>query len=213
MFTGIIESVGVVRSIRGGSDARVVCVDLGPLAEGAGLGDSIAVNGVCLTVSKLTSTTAEFDVSGETLAKSTLSRLSADAKVNLERALKADGRFGGHIVQGHVDGLAKVTHIDKKGDFWEMTFGADQELLSGMVPKGSVAVDGISLTVARMDEKSFTVALIPTTIHETTLSQVRLGDTVNIETDILVRTIQAQLKRMLGEDKGLTIDKLKEYGF
>ncbi|MBN1817322.1 MAG: riboflavin synthase [Sedimentisphaerales bacterium] len=213
MFTGIIESVGVVRSVRGDSNARTLCVDLGLLSEGTRPGDSIAVGGVCLTVSKLAGTMAEFDVSGQTLAQSTIGRWSAGTRVNLERALRADGRFGGHIVQGHVDGLAKMIHIEKKGDFWEMIFRVSNELLSGMIPKGSVAIDGISLTVARMDDRSFTVALIPTTVRETTLAQVRAGDIVNIETDILVRTIQAQLKHILGDKQGLTVEKLKEYGF
>ena len=213
MFTGIIEYSGVVRSVRFGSAGGVVSVDIGPLVEGTKLGDSIAVNGVCLTVTKLTGTIADFDVSGETVSKSSIGKVTGGAVVNLERAMLAGGRFGGHIVQGHVDGLAKISAIDKKGDFVEIWFAPPAELLSEIIPKGSISIDGISLTVAKMDEKSFAVAVIPVTLKETTLNAAKVGDIVNIETDIICKTIKRQLENMAGDSSGLTMDKLRDMGF
>ncbi|MCF7956132.1 MAG: riboflavin synthase [Phycisphaerae bacterium] len=213
MFTGIIEYSGVVRSVRFGSAGGVVSVDIGPLAEGTKLGDSIAVNGVCLTVTKLTGSVADFDVSGETVSKSSIGKLTGGAKVNLERAMLASGRFGGHIVQGHVDGLAKITAVEKKGDFVEIRFDTPGELLSEIVAKGSVAIDGISLTVAKLDAKGFSVAVIPVTLQETTLNASKIGDIVNIETDIICKTIKRQLEQIAGKGKGLTLDKLRDMGF
>ena len=196
MFTGIIEAVGQVRVARLSSAGGMVAVDLGNLAELVKIGDSVAVNGVCLTVSKVSGLVADFDVSGETVQKAAVDRLRAGAKVNLEPAMAADGRFGGHIVQGHVDGRAQVKAVEKQGQFCRITFTADAELLDNMVPKGSVAVDGVSLTIADMDKGSFSVSVIPTTLKETTLGTMKVGDSVNIETDIITRTIKQQLKKI-----------------
>ena len=212
MFTGIVEAVGTVKSVRPGSGGTVVSVDIGVLADGTKHGDSIAVNGVCLTVSKLSGTAVDFDVSVETMKRSSIKGASAGAKVNLERAMSAGGRFGGHIVQGHIDGTATLKSIKKEGGFSEITFSASAELLDEMVVKGSVAVDGISLTVSKMDSSSFSVSVIPTTLSETTLGNARTGDTVNIETDIVVKTIKKQLKNIL-PGGGLTEGKLRELGF
>lgn len=212
MFTGIIEAVGTVRSVRPGGGGKVFSVDLGKVAEGVRPGDSIAVNGVCLTVSRLTGAVADFDVSGETLTRSTLAMLGPGGRVNLERAMAADGRFGGHIVLGHVDGTARIAAIERRGEFVEMRFIADVPLLDEIVMKGSVAVDGISLTVAAIDGKGFSVALIPTTLGETTLGRARTGDVVNIETDILIKAVRKYLGK-LAAGEGLTAEKLREYGF
>jgi riboflavin synthase len=213
MFTGIIESIGTVKAIRQGSGGKVISVDLGKLAEGTKHGDSVAVNGVCLTVSKLSGTAVEFNVSAETLSRTGINNLTVSAKVNLERAMSAGGRFGGHIVQGHIDGVATVKSIERKGEFSELVFSADKDLLDEMVVKGSVAVDGISLTVSKMDERGFGISVIPTTLQETTLGTAKTGDVVNIETDILIKAVKKQLKKMLPEKGGLTEGKLKEYGF
>jgi riboflavin synthase len=213
MFTGIIEYSGAVRSVRFGSSGGVISVDIGPVADGTKLGDSIAINGVCLTVSKLTGSVADFDVSGETVSKSSIGKVTGGSAVNLERAMLAGGRFGGHIVQGHVDGLAKVAAVEKKGDFVEIRFEAPADLLSEIVAKGSVAIDGISLTVAKLDAKGFAVAVIPVTLKETTLRSAKTGDIVNIETDIICKTIKRQLEQMTGKSEGLTMGKLQELGF
>jgi len=213
MFTGIIESIGTVKAVRQGSGGKVVSVDLGKLADGTKYGDSVAVNGVCLTVSKISGMAVEFNVSAETLSRSSINNLTVSSKVNLERAMSAGGRFGGHMVQGHIDGVATVKSIERKGEFSEVVFSAGQELLDEMVVKGSVAVDGISLTVSKMDERGFSISVIPTTLQETTLGTAKTGDVVNIETDILIKAVKKQLKKMLPEKGGLTESKLKEYGF
>ncbi len=213
MFTGIIEAVGTVKTVKTTHGGRIICVDLGALAQNTELGWSIAVSGVCLTVSRLSATIADFDVSAETLAKSAMDTITTSAKVNLERAIGPQGRFGGHFVQGHVDGVAKIIAIEKKGDFAEIKLSAPPELLEEMVIKGSVAVDGASLTVAAMDEKSFTVSLIPTTLKETTLGWAKSGDKANIETDIIIKTVIKQMQKMLPQNQALTVDKLRELGF
>ena len=213
MFTGIIEAVGTVRSVRSAGSGKVVGIDLGPLAQGAGTGSSIAINGVCLTIRRLSGSIADFDVSAETLAKSTIGRLQAAAAVNLERAMAADGRFGGHMVLGHVDGTGRIDAIDRHGDFCEMRFAVATELLDEMVTKGSVAVDGISLTIASLDEKGFSIALIPTTLRETALGTAKVGDVVNIETDMLIKAVRKYLGKIAGPQENLTIEKLRECGF
>jgi len=214
MFTGIIETIGTVRSASLSTAAGgAVSIDIANLAEGTALGDSIAVNGVCLTVTKLTATVANFDVSAETVAKSSLGKIRSGSSVNLERAMSAQGRFGGHIVQGHVDGIAKIETVERKGEFVEIRFTAGEELLNEIVAKGSVAVDGISLTVAKIDKKGFSVAVIPVTLKETTLGKVKTTDLVNIETDIICKTVKKQLERMLSTEGGLTVNKLRELGF
>ena len=213
MFTGLIEAVCTVKSVRRGENTILLTVDLGELAEDGRIGDSIAINGVCLTIARLESGIASFELSGETLAKSTLGKLKPSSQVNVERAIKAADRFGGHFVQGHIDGTATIKAIDKRGRFADIKFAAGAELLDAMVVKGSVAVDGISLTIASIDQNSFTVALIPETLNKTTLSKVKIGDEVNIETDIIVKTIKTQLEKILPQKQSLTAEKLKELGF
>ena len=188
-------------------------MDLGELSKRTQIGHSIAINGVCLTVANLIGERAAFDISTETLSKTNLGRLSAGAKVNVELALLAGDRLGGHIVQGHIDGTATIRAIERKGDFATFWFAAPRELLAEMVVKGSVAVDGISLTVADMDETGFAVAIIPQTLKQTTLGSAKIGDVVNIETDIIVKTVHNYLKAPSPKTSGLTIDKLQDIGF
>ncbi|MHC4890834.1 MAG: riboflavin synthase, partial [Planctomycetota bacterium] len=197
-------------------------IDLGKLAPASNkrvqadeskIGDSIAINGVCLTIAGLDGGLAVFDISSETLAKSNLGKLQRSSPVNVEPALKATGRFGGHIVQGHIDGVATIKAINKQGQFADIEFAAGEELLDEMVVKGSVAVDGISLTIASMDEDSFSVAIIPETLNKTTLGTAKIGDTVNVETDIIVKTIKKQLDKILPRKQRLTVEKLKQSGF
>ncbi|RKY13724.1 MAG: riboflavin synthase [Planctomycetota bacterium] len=213
MFTGIIETIGIVRQARPSGNQMRLAIDLNRIADGTNLGDSIAVNGVCLTVCQLNGTVAEFDVSTETVRKTTLISLKTSSPVNLERAMSAQGRFGGHIVQGHIDGLGKIAAVRKQADFAQFRFEVPKELIAQIVLKGSVAVDGVSVTVAKMDAAGFEVAVIPTTLKETTWHQAKVGDAVNIETDILVKITQRQLAAMLPASKGLTIEQLREHGF
>jgi len=213
MFTGLIEAVCRVKSVRPTDGAMHLSVDLGKLAGESKIGDSIAIKGVCLTITELRGNFADFDVSGETLAKTALGKLKPASPVNTELAIKATGRFGGHIVQGHIDGTATIKAIDKRGRFADMRFAAKSELLDQMVVKGSVAVDGISLTVAGMDEGSFSVAIIPETLKKTTLGAAKIGDVVNIETDIIAKIINKQLDKILPLKQKLTAERLQELGF
>jgi riboflavin synthase len=213
MFTGLIEAVCTVTSVRRNEGTMLLSVDLGELAKDSKIGDSIAINGVCLTIARLEGGIATFELSGETLARSALNKLKPSSQVNVERAIKAADRFGGHFVQGHIDGTATIKTIDKHGRFADMKFAAEPGLLNAMVVKGSVAVDGISLTIASIDQNSFTVALIPETLNKTTLSKVKIGDEVNIETDIIVKTIKTQLEKILPQKQSLTAEKLRELGF
>ena len=191
----------------------MLTIDSGKLADESKIGDSIAINGVCLTVARLDGGLAAFDISSETLTKSNLGKLKPSSPVNVELALKATGRLGGHIVQGHIDGVATIKAINKQGQFADIKFAASEELLEQMVVKGSVAVDGISLTIASMDENGFSAAIIPETLKKTTLGTAKIGDTVNIETDIIVKTIKKQLEKILPQKQLLTVEKLKQLGF
>ncbi len=213
MFTGLIETICTVKSVRRSADSTLLTIDLGELANESKIGDSIAVSGVCLTIAKLEGRLADFELSTETLAKSALGRLQPSSEVNAERAMKAADRFGGHFVLGHIDGTAMIKRIDRRGEFADMKFAAEADLLDQMVVKGSVAVDGISLTIARMNQNSFSVALIPGTLKRTTLGKAKIGDCVNIETDIIVKTIKKQFDKILPKNKQLTAERLRHLGF
>jgi len=213
MFTGLIETICTVKSVRRSAESMVLTIDLGVLADESKTGDSIAISGTCLTIARLQGSLASFDVSAETLAKSTLGKLKPSSEVNVERSLKASDRFGGHFVLGHVDGTATVDAIDKSGEFANIKFTAKAELLNTIVVKGSVAVDGISLTIATVDLKSFGVSVIPETLKRTTLGKAKIGDCVNIETDIIVKTIKRQLDEILPKKEGLTAEKLRQLGY
>ncbi len=215
MFTGLIEAIGTVRSMTASSSGgRVLWLELGELLKEAQLGDSIAINGVCLTVTQIQDTRGAFDVSDESIQRSTLGALKAGDVVNVERALCVGDRLGGHIVQGHVDGTATLERIENQASFATLTFAAPAELLALMVPKGSVAVNGISLTIASLMDKTFSIAVIPQTLAATTLHKARAGDRVNIEADMIVKTVRRYLDGMMDSGGGsLTEDKLRSWGF
>lgn len=210
MFTGLIETVCKITSAARTAGGMRLAVNLG---QNAKCGDSIAVDGVCLTVASLKGTVAEFDVSAETLLKTTLGNLKTGSQVNIERALKADDRFGGHFVGGHIDAVGKVKNIEKRGDFWQFVFEAGREIADFLVPKGSIAVDGVSLTIADTRGQSFAVTIIPATYENTIFKSYKIGDLVNIETDIICRVVKKQLDNILGHKQKLTVEKLKEMGF
>lgn len=209
MFTGIIEKIGKVVLAAGSA----LTVDLGGLANEVKIGDSVAVNGLCLTASKIEGSRVSFDVSPESVKRSTIGSLRVGDDVNIELAMLAGGRFGGHIVQGHVDGTGKVKSVEKSQQFWEISFEVDENLADEMVEKGSVAINGISLTIAGISGGVFSVAVIPVTLADTTLGKVKVGDRVNIETDIIGKMVKKQLSKLGGGSGGLTIDKLKEMGY
>jgi riboflavin synthase len=213
MFTGIIQQVCTVKALSRSGDSAALTIDLGQLVNQAKTGDSIAINGSCLTVSKLAGTSATFDVSGETLTKTTLGKLAPGAKINVELAMRADDRFGGHFVLGHVDGSAMIKKIEKKGDFSIFTFTAPKDLLDQMVPKGSVAIDGISLTIAELNPDGFTVAVIPQTLKETTLGQAKINQKTNIEIDIITKTVRRYLEKDIPPKGNLSIKDLQQQGF
>ena len=209
MFTGIIEELGTVRKVGAGSlelAARTVL-------EGTKLGDSIAVNGVCLTVTALSPAGFTADVMPETFRRTGLGGLHPGSQVNLERAMAADGRFGGHIVTGHIDGTGTVTSLRREGNAVWVTISAAPELLSGIVEKGSIAIDGISLTVAAVTDRDFSVSIIPHTGAQTTLLDRKAGDTVNLETDILGKYVARLLGKEPSKPSGITMEFLAQHGF
>lgn len=213
MFTGLVETVCTVKSVRQSATAMQITVDLGHLAHETKIGDSIAVNGVCLTIATLERSLATFDLSHETLEKSTLGQLKPASSVNIERALKPSDRLGGHFVLGHIDGTATIKTIHRHGQFADIEFATNSELLDQMVVKGSVAVDGISLTIADMSNSSFSAAIIPETLKKTTLGKAKIADVANIETDIIAKIIKKQLDKIVPQKQKLTVEKLKELGF
>ena len=179
---------------------------------GLGLGDSVAVSGVCLTASAIAGAAATFDVIAETLDRTRLGSLGVGARVNLERSLQAGGSLDGHLVQGHVDGLATVANIRRGGQF-VLEFAAAPELLDQMVPKGSVAIDGVSLTLVDVTDSRFCVAIIPTTLAETTLGGLEPGDKVNIETDVIGKYVQKYLRQLAVPRGRVNMRKLQDEGF
>ena len=191
MFTGIIEATG--RVVRVSPLGLEVASDIGSDGEAPGLGESIAVNGVCLTVTSSEGGRFTADLSEETLRRTALGRLEAGSTVNLERPMRADGRFGGHIVQGHVDGVATVTRVDRQPGSIEVWFSLAEPHLRFLVEKGSVTVDGVSLTVASLTGGEFSVALIPHTLSATTLAALAPGSVVNVEIDIVAKYVQRLL--------------------
>src|SRR5687767_5483032 len=195
MFTGLVEAIGRVASVRDVPGGRRVRIDA-PFASALADGESVAVNGVCLTAIQRDDTALEADVGPETARVTTLGELVAGAAVNLERSMAAGGRFGGHFVQGHVDGMGQVRAVRAEGEAYWITIEFPPGLAPFFVPKGSVAVDGISLTVAALAEAQFDVMIIPFTWQSTTLSQRVAGDRVNLECDMLgkyvVRALQAR---------------------
>ena len=194
MFTGLIESVGCVRVLeRRGEGARLILET--SLASELALGESIAVNGCCLTNTASTAETVSFDLLGETLACTNLGTLKTGSRVNLERALRADGRFGGHFVQGHVDNKSEVLLAETKGVDLNLAIALPPDGAHYFINKGSIAVNGVSLTVAHLSHDSFGLWIIPHTIQETNLGDLKAGDLVNLEYDMLAKYAERQLTR------------------
>lgn len=190
MFTGIIEEIGTIEHIRRTGSNSDLVIRAKKVLEETKIGDSIAVNGICLTVTNLGNGTFTADVMNETLSRSSLADSRAGTKVNLERAMPNNGRFGGHIVSGHVDGIGVVKQIKKDGIAVWYTIETEPEILHYIVEKGSIAIDGISLTVAYVDDTVFSVSVIPHTAKETILSGKKVGDLVNLENDIVGKYVE-----------------------
>ena len=214
MFTGLIEDIGTINEVRITSDHAVLMVSTSLPMEELSLGESIAVNGVCLTVTSYGDGAFSADVSPETMKRSSLGQLSRGAPVNLERALRLSDRLGGHLVTGHVDGLAMITERRQSGNAWLFRFQVEPSLAAVMIEKGSVAIDGISLTVNDVSENSFSLTIIPHTLEMTTLKGLKVGDEVNVETDLIGKYVaRFMTKAGTEKDTGVTMDVLAKHGF
>ena len=211
MFTGIIEEVGKVQHVQMGSASCVLTVAASKILSDAHIGDSIAVNGTCLTICRFDAHSFSADVMPETMRRTNLGRLAPGSPVNLERAMAVGGRFGGHIVSGHIDGTGQIKSLTREDNAVWVQIAALPELLHYVVEKGSIAIDGISLTVAKVTKQDFSVSVIPHTGEETTLLHKKPGDIVNLECDILAKYIE----KMLGkpEKEGITPFFLAEHGY
>lgn len=221
MFTGIIEEVGSVASIRKGAHSCVLTVNASRVLEDVHLGDSIATNGVCLTVTSFTSHSFSADVMHETLNRSSLGSLHIGSPVNLERAMLAGGRFGGHIVSGHIDGVGTVSSIKEDDNAVWYTVDAPSNILRYIIEKGSITLDGISLTVAKVTNSNFSVSIIPHTRAQTNLASKKVGDVLNLENDLvgkyverlMLQPIAASQEQPEQKSSGITKEFLSHYGF
>ena len=213
MFTGIVEELGTVRRVLPGARAGKIVIGAKKVLEDVHIGDSIAVNGVCLTVVAASADEFTADVMPETLRKSGLGTLKVGDPVDLERAMAANGRFGGHIVSGHIDGMGRIVETRPEENAVVVTISAPPEILALIVEKGSIAIDGISLTVAATTRTTFSVSLIPHTAAETVLLKKRAGDVVNLENDIVGKYVQKLLGNAPGVSSGLTLEYLQANGF
>lgn len=215
MFTGIIEELGTVERVTRGRVSAVIAIRAEHILSDLKIGDSVAVNGVCLTATGLTGHGFTADVMHETLDRSALAGLGPGSRVNLERAMAANGRFGGHIVAGHVDGVGTIAAIEQDDNAIWFTITAPAQVLRYVVEKGSIAIDGISLTVARVETDRFAVSVIPHTAAVTLLGRRRVGDRVNLESDLVGKYVE-RLLRPAPEEKGqsrLTMEFLTQHGF
>lgn len=210
MFTGIIEEIGKIKNIRRGNRSVVLEISADKVLEGTKVGDSIATNGVCLTVTAIGGSGFSADVVPETMSRSNLGGLKLGDRVNLERALCLNSRLGGHMVAGHIDGTGRIVgKVQDENAIW-ITVSASPGILRYVVEKGSVAIDGVSLTVAAVDEAGFKVSVIPHTQEETTLTAKHNSDVVNLENDMIVKYVEKLMKK---DEKGLSLEFLQANGF
>ncbi|HLE40929.1 MAG TPA: riboflavin synthase [Nitrospirota bacterium] len=211
MFTGIIEEMGSVKGLRREAGAARLAVSASLVLEGTAIGDSICVNGVCLTVVEMDGAAFSADVANETLKVTNLGDLRVGQKVNLERALRLSARIGGHLVTGHVDAVGRIREKKQEGNSWRIFIETPESALPYIIKKGSVAVDGISLTVADVEKTGFSIAMIPHTAKLTTLGSKSTGDSVNLETDIIGKYVE---KLLAGRVEGdVSLELLKKSGF
>jgi len=211
MFTGIVEEMGSVKALRREAGAARLAIAASTVLGNTAIGDSISVNGVCLTVVEMSADEFTADVAVETLSVTNLGELKAGARVNLERALQLSARIGGHLVSGHVDAVGRIRSRREEGSGWRIFFDAPDSVLRYVIKKGSIAIDGISLTVADVDRTGFSIAMIPHTAKLTTLGFKSAGDSVNLETDIIGKYIERLLSGRV--EGGLTLEQLKSAGF
>lgn len=217
MFTGIVEEIGTIKKVEKGAKSSKLTIEGAKIFDDLKLGDSVAVNGVCLTVTEYTKNIFTADVMNETLSRSNLGDLKNGSRVDLERAMAADGRFGGHIVSGHIDGTGRIVKTEKDDIAVWYTIAADKKIMKYIIEKGSVTIDGISLTVAKVTDTDFSVSIIPHTAKETVLGFKKAGDTVNLENDVVGKYIEHFLnfddKSVPEKNTGITKDFLLKAGF
>ena len=215
MFTGIIEETGRIRQISRGSKSVKLNIEASLVLEDSKVGDSISTNGICLTVVEMDNRSFTVDVMAETLRRSSLNNMTTGSRVNLERALRLSDRLGGHLLSGHVDGLGVIRDITTEDIARVIRVDATPELLRYIVPKGSIAIDGVSLTVVDVDEKSFSVSIIPHTATVTTLLGKQPGDAVNLETDMIAKYVEKLLKKSPSEHgkEDINMEFLHQHGF
>lgn len=225
IFTGIVEETGKIESVANGNKSAIITIIADKVLKGTKIGDSIAVNGVCLTVTSISGNKFTADVMAETIRRSSLGTLKHGSKVNLERAIAADGRFGGHIVSGHIDGTGVIRSLEREDNAVWVEIETPDKLLKYIVEKGSIAIDGISLTVAKLTDDSFSVSVIPHTGEETTLLAKKPGDIVNLENDIVGKYVERLMnfntsqkspfdnKTDRSTNSKITMDFLAENGF
>ena len=215
MFTGLIEEIGKVQSIVKSTKSARIIIKASKVLEGVKLGDSISTNGVCLTVSDFSDHYFSIDVMAETMRRSNLQRLTSGDEVNLERALRVGDRLGGHIVSGHIDGTGTVVNLENEDNAVWVSIATEKEILKFIVQKGSIAIDGISLTVAYVDDSMFKVSIIPHTKEVTTLLRKKVGEVVNLECDMLGKYIEKLLlsKEQAPVNKGIDMNFLSEHGY
>jgi riboflavin synthase len=213
VFTGITEEIGTVSSLSRRADGFLIKIHAEKIVAGLRAGNSVSVNGVCLTVTAIGKNYFSADVVNETMQRSTLKNLKAQTKVNLERAMRADERFGGHIVSGHVDTVGRVVKVVRRGTSADVVVSCDKSYIRYIVEKGSVAVDGVSLTVSKMSNTSFSVALIPYTLASTAFRDIRVGDEVNIEVDVLGKYAEKMAYSAGRPSSHVDEEFLKEIGF
>ncbi len=215
MFTGIVEETGVIQKVEMGAHSSCLTIGADLIFEDLRIGDSVAVNGVCLTATTIHGKSFTADVMHETLNRSSLGGLRSGSVVNLERAMAAGGRFGGHMVSGHIDGPGKIIQMQKDDNALWLTIQADTKILRYIVEKGSITIDGISLTVAAVSDQNFKVSLIPHTVQSTNIREKTVGSVVNLENDILGKYVEKLMRPADEEEKTakITRDFLSKYGF
>lgn len=207
MFTGIVEETGKISSIKRGSNSAILSISANKILEDIHVGDSIAVNGICLTVTNFNKQSFSADVMHETIRRSSLSNINVGAYVNLERALPIGGRFGGHIVSGHVDGTGEITYIQRDDNAILYTIKAEPKIIRYIVEKGSITIDGMSLTVVSVQKDEFIISAIPHTVDITILKYRKLGDKVNLEVDIIGKYIERFLSDILKSKGSFSEDR------
>lgn len=213
MFTGIIEEIGVLKERRDGSHSCTLTVRCEKVLEGTKIGDSIAVNGTCLTVTKLNADSFDVDVTPETMRRTAFSIVRVGSKLNLERALRIGDRLGGHLVSGHVDFVGKLIKKEQEGNAVNLTFSVPEQWMKYILAKGSIAIDGVSLTIAKKQSNSFFVSLIPHTGEMTILLLKQIGDPVNIECDCIGKYIEQLIGHNTSSSIGVTMDTLIAGGY